>query len=1488
MTRPRSTLGPLVMALALALPGIAALLFMPRAEDPTIADRHGELIVWAHGLTARQVDTRVVQILEDELAQVEGIAHVDSAAHHGQAELSIELDASLGETFGETTATWDRVRLAIARARNQLPPEVTRLHLNDRGTEYEGIVVAITGSQDRIALRRAALDLRRALHRIDGIARIHLVADPGEQLEVSFDPLRATATGLTQSALAQVIASQGQAPAPGTLSTGHASLPIHVAGAFESVEALRALQVPMPSGRAMPLERIASVERTIAQPARQHMELGGQPAVALGIVLATNTHTSIVGSAIDEVLRTFPLPTPLRVEMISSAPDYLERRLSGLAISLVMSVFILLAVLVLFLGGRSAMIVASIIPLITLGTLGILWLVGGALDQVSIAGLIIVTGVIVDNAMVIVEQTQDRMDAGERAATAAQRVVRSIRLPLLAATLTTIAGFVPMMLAPGDAADFTRVLPLVMTIALLLSYAFALVIAPALCTRYLRPELREESRLERAGRSLSLLVSTRFRTALTLGLLTALLAGAGLPMVEQRFFPAADRDQILVQPRLREGTDLAHTTQTARAIAAALRGREEVRQTSTYVGRGAPRFYYNVVPTGTSPAFAQLLVQTHQPPSDDLITTLRADLTRDFPFAEVRVLPLEQGAPLRAPVEFRIDSRDPSVLTGLVRALHQTPGVAHVSTDGESGSPTLHIDTQADRLARHGLSNADVSRTLRIQAQGMPVATAHLDGERIPVVIARGETGETRQGARQGRATPPGSLRNAPEDQLGTAPLDRQLRLSDVARTEIRWEPGSITRRDGQPITRVLADLTGEVVVGAVVADALDRFEGEGGDRSQVDVGGAPEGARLANERMAVFFPLTLILILGTLLWLFRSIGRALLVLLSLPMAAVGIVPGLVLSGQPFGFMALLGVFAVIGVVVNDVIILIDAIDGERRRGQPRIHAIREGVRARFRPILLASLTTVGGLLPLALSDSTLWPPLAWAMISGMVASTSLTLLLVPALYGLFIDPKETKHPKAGRRNRSKNTIHRSTKAVAALLLLLTSSTEAQSQPETTEGFDLASLSEEGGLNADAITARAQAVATAVQVAEARQAGGRAEEARARRFFSPDLQLRGTVGMRFQENPTLGEVLEGELSNDGRPVPSDLAPLLAARFPVYRNQWMAEATVRFPFTAWLARGLPALRAARHLREATEEDVEDARRRVALQARQQLYALLHARGRTAIAALRATTLEESRRQAEALQRAGGASSLYLAQVEAALAITQAELAQARAQAALERDRLQSLLAMDEAPTVADALTPPSPTEHTESSLFASAIEARPELAALQHRAAAFETKARMHRGAQLPEIAAVGSVAIGQPSPTLPQTDEVAAIWHVGLEVQWSLQGTLQHGAHAERAAAASAELRALLDEAERNLRTEVRAVLRAEESAHQQWSASQVAVQAAALVLHARQRERRRGAARGLDVLEAVVALSEARLRLLESAIALQRVAARIRFLVGE
>lgn len=999
LERPRFALG---IALLLSAAGLIAWFSMPREEDPRLAERIGLVLAPFPGADAEQVERLVVEPLEEHLSEVDAIKEIRVTIRASIAIVNLELE----EDVTETGEAWGRVQDALDEAYREMPASAIEPSLDYSLIGTESVVVAISGSADVLALADAADALRRDLLGVSTVSEVALNGDPGEQIVIALDEATSRRFQLPPERLAQLLSARNVSVPGGSIRVGERRVDLRPGAELTTVEELRRTPIVLPSGAAVPLASIADVRRAPTEPVGERARMNGSSAVFVGVIPESGIDAVAFGDEVRTHIASVAERYPeLRFEELAYQPDKVEGRLSELGLSLLVGIGIVAFVLLLTMGPRLGTVVASVVPLVVFASIAVYAAGGGVLHQIAVAALVLALGLLVDNAIVMAEAIQRRLDEGQARADAVKGAVVELAVPLASATATTLASFVPMLLAPGTSGDFTRAIPIVVMLTLALSYGYAIAFTPLVSGFVLRPSKNrgQVGWVERAAGGIARL-SVKAPVLTLLGV-TLVVGGAAAFATQVRFnfFPSSDREQMVVSLALPEGTHLDATDDEARRMERFLAGLSEVRGVATFVGRSGPRFYYNLPRDPQAPFLAQLVVTTGG--RDDVTRVMRevrAFAAREMADATVVPRRLEQGPPTAAPVEIRLVGEDLSALhlasEEVQRLLREDARAVDVRANHGPGAPVLGYAIDDAQAARRGLSRVHVATAMLGRTRGLDVGAFRGGEDPVPIVV-RAPLAEDHD---------PAQL-----DAIGLTSDAGTTSLGGLTTTALRFAPAVIHRLDRRRTVSVLAQTVEGATYAQVIGDVLPALEAlELPPGVSFELGGAHESSADANAGLGQKAPIGALLLIAILLAQFNSVRKVAIVLVTAPLAVMGIWPGLFLADLPFGFVALLGAIALIGIVVNGAIVLIDLTEAKEREGMPVAEALEHAVRVRTRPILLTTATTIAGLTPLLFSESTLWPPMASAMISGLTVATALTLFAVPALYRLmFRDPT----PKGAR-----------------------------------------------------------------------------------------------------------------------------------------------------------------------------------------------------------------------------------------------------------------------------------------------------------------------------------------------------------------------------------------------------------------------------------------------------------------------------------------
>ena len=1000
-----------VVLLVVVAAGIGAYGSMSRAEDPGFVIRAAQVITLFPGASPDRVENLVTDKLEEVIQEIPELDFVKSTSKTGTSIIVVNIT----EQYMEMRPIWDNLRRKIDRARADLPDEVIGPTVNDEFGDVFGIVITLVGDGFSYAeLKTMADQARDELLRIPGVAKVDIYGAQDERVFVEYNNARLAELQLSPLQLRQILESANIIIPGGDVTTGIERIVLEPSGNFESLEDLRRTVVTLPGRRdVVYLEDLATIRRGYIDPPRSRMRASGAPSLGLAISMREGGNIIELGEQVTPVLDRLQASVPIGVDfdVVAFQPELVDQKVDEFVVSLLQAVGIVLAVMLLFLGLRTGLVVSSLVPMAMIATLMVMSFLDIGLNQMSLAALIIALGMLVDNAIVMAESIMVQMQEGKPATEAAIGSAHELRVPLLISSLTTSAAFLPIFLAQSSTGEYTAPLFKVVTITLLCSWVLSLTMTPLLCVMFLRVTTvaeggLRESRLYATYRSL-LLTGLRHPWLSLAGIVALfIIALQGLALVPSIFFPPSDKAIFTADFTLPTGTSIERTeavvAEIDRFIDDELTMREErpegVTNWATFIGQGGPRFYlsYNPAPPTPEYAFAVINATSRSVITEELVPRLEAFCLERFPDLETTLNPLQMGPPIESPVQVRVSGRDPDrlfeIVDGLKAQLRSIPGAKNIDDDWGRRSKKLVVRINQPRARRAGVTNQDVAISLQTVLSGFETTQYREADEIIPV-----------------------SLRSVAADRQDLGKLEtlnvysqttgRSVPLLQVADTEVQWQAAKVIRRNRLKTVTVSADVAPGVTamdVNDALIPWLDAEQRTWDLGYRYELGGEIETSVKANQSIGAQVPIGGLIILLLLVGQFNSVRRTLIIVLTIPLGLIGVTFGLLVANSYFGFMTLLGIIALAGIVINNAIVLIDRIDLEITQGLDPAVAVVEAAQRRLRPILLTTATTVAGLLPLWFGGGPMWEPMAIAIIFGLLFATVLTLGVVPILYSLM------------------------------------------------------------------------------------------------------------------------------------------------------------------------------------------------------------------------------------------------------------------------------------------------------------------------------------------------------------------------------------------------------------------------------------------------------------------------------------------------------
>ena len=1011
----------LLIVLLVFVAGLSSLLVLPRMEDPLMVNRAAIVNTRLPGADAERVEALITEKIEDRLREVEEIKELRSKSRPGISSISIELLDSVMRA----DEVWSKVRGKIEDALPLLPPQASRPQFDDLKIRAFARIVSVVwladGDPDYSVLRRTAKNLQDRLEAIPGTESVTRFGDPGEEVLVRVDPTAIAALGLTVGDLAEQLAALDAKQAAGTIRSRDVDLAVEMGNQFYRVDDIQRADIVGHDGRFVRLDQVAEVSLATPEPLPRQARHGDLPAISLGVLTRSEIRIDHWSRNASELIDAFAaeLPGGLGLREVMDQNAYVQTRLSNLVSNLGMGAVAICCVVLLLMGWRSAVVVASALPLTILTVLFAMRVLEVPIHQMSVTGLIIALGLLIDNAIVVADEVRTELGRGQGPGEAVATVIRRLTVPLLGSTLTTAFAFAPISLMAGPAGEFVGSIATGVILAITASLVYSLLVISTLTGLFIRVDrlgtLRQgfsSDRLERSYRGVLGALFSHPRAAIGLSLVLPLVGFLFAPQLPEQFFPPADRDQFHMEVELEPGAPLANTLAVAGRVDAILRD-EPITQVDWYFGESAPTFYYNLIANRRGePNYGQAILRTDG--VDGLRETIRRLQTRfdaEIPEARILVRQLEQGPPFDAPIEVRLFGPDLDVLTDLgneVRTiLADIPNVTH--TRGLLGETlpkaVIDVDVQSAKLA--GLTPRQIADQVEMSLDGRIGGTLLQETEELPVRVRVDDVSRSRVAAlREIELVPAGSLIS--DGGKGFKNHVEMVPLGAISHFRLEPQVGVIVRLDRQRMNEV----AGFVTAGTLPSVVLERFQ----RRLAVSDFRLPPGYRLTyggeaskrNDAVGNLMASVGVLFVMMVATLVLSLGSFRLAAIIAAVGGLSVGLGLLailLGGYPFGFMAIIGTMGLIGVAINDSIVVISTLREQHGSSVPTPESLAVTVSGCTRHIVATTMTTAAGFTPLILGGGEFWPPLAVAIAGGVLGATLLALVFAPAAYQITFTP---------------------------------------------------------------------------------------------------------------------------------------------------------------------------------------------------------------------------------------------------------------------------------------------------------------------------------------------------------------------------------------------------------------------------------------------------------------------------------------------------
>lgn len=999
----------LVLFVVLLLAGFQAYDKMPRAYDPGFIIRAAQVITYLPGASPDRIEALVSNQIEKVVQEIPELDFVTSTSKTG---VSIVV-ANIKERYTDMRPIWDNLRRKVESIEGDLPDGVIGPIVNDEFGDVFGVVLALTGEGfSQAELQTIAESAKDEFLNLADAAKVELYGVQDERIFVEYNNERLTELGLSPSQLSQMISSRNIIVSGGSIVLGRERLELEPSGNFESIEDLENTILALPSSkRVLYLKDIASVRWGYVDPPSQLVKSGSSHAIGIGISMREGGNNIRLGNDVRALIADLHQAYPIGIDFteVNFSPQEVDDKVDSFVSNLVQAIAVVAAVMLLSLGLRTGLIVATLIPASMLAAMLVMSMLNIGLDQISLAALIIALGMLVDNGIVMSESIMVQLNDGKSAVSAAIDSAQELKVSLLTSSLTTAAAFLPIYLAESATGEFTASLFKVVAITLLCSWVLSMTIVPLLCVHFLKPK-REEGigpsvLLRSYTRLLSIALHNRFWVLVAVvGLFW--LALIGMNYVPKIFFPPSDRLYFKTELELPVGTDIRRTEQVAAEIGQfidqnllANQGQAEgVSNWISYIGNGGTRFVLSHTPESSSPNYALFVINvTDYRIIDQMMARIDDYAFERFPDMRLTNKKIENGSPVKNPVEVRLYGKNTDELFTRVDQLKahmaSLPSLRNINDNWGLKTKKFDVVIDQTKARRAGISSEDIAVSLQAGLSGLKLTEFRRGEDTIPVM-----------------------LRSVAADRQDIGKLEalsvyvqssgESVPLRQVADIQVVWESAKILRRDRFKTVTVGAQLVGDVTASEVFDQLqpwLDTQSLAWESGARYEFGGEQESSGKANASIVEQLPVAGFIILVLLVGQFNSLRKPLIILVTIPLGFIGISFGLLLANSFFGFMTLLGLISLAGIVINNAIVLLERIELEIKVNQlSPYHAIMQAAQRRFRPILLTTATTVLGMLPLYLGGGEMWEPMAVAIIGGLLFSTLLTLGVVPVLYSLL------------------------------------------------------------------------------------------------------------------------------------------------------------------------------------------------------------------------------------------------------------------------------------------------------------------------------------------------------------------------------------------------------------------------------------------------------------------------------------------------------
>lgn len=983
--------------IAIITGGLWSYFHLGRSEDPDFTIRQAVVTAAWPGASAQQITQQVTDPLEKKLQDTKGLDYIKSFTHDGKTVIYVNLKDSVPKE--EMQTRWHEIRNLVNDEWGSLPSGVMGPYINDRFDDVYGSIYAVTGDGFSYEEKRKyAENIRRRLTGVEDVQKVELLGVQKQEIYVEMDQNKLASFGMRPSDVFAMLQQQGAMMPAGMIHTDSRNVAIRVEGLLDTVESLKELPIHV-GERSFHLGDVASVTQMYADPETSLMYFNGKPAVGIAVSMAPGGNNLVLGKNLEREIEKekAELPAGLDIEQVADQPSVVNDSIHEFTKSLLEAIVIVMAASFLSLGFWSGIVLALCIPVVVCASFIYMKWQGIDLHIVSLGTLIVSLGLLVDDAIIVIEMMQVKLEEGMDRLAAAQAAYKGCAKPMLAGTLITAAGFIPVGFAAGQTAEYVGAFFWVIASTLLLSWVASIFVSPVLGYRFIRVKAGEKKSAfaDRAYRLFYKAIAwcIRFKKTVIIGT-AAIFAGtvALIPFVNQEFFPDSVRPEIILDVNLPSGASIKETKEVMAGIADNLYGDDRVSSFSTYIGDSAPRFILLFDPLAPEDSHGQMiLVARDSKVRDSLRDDTLAFIAEQYPDARAHARLFTTGPPAEYPIMLRLSGKNVEDTVKFAKEaaalVSQYPGMKNVSMDWPEETPVVRLKIDQDKVRKLGGDNYSISRDLYVKLSGYKVAESYQGNQLVPISFRL-------EGSNAARLADLSSL----PVHVGSG---RYVPLGEIADISYENETSTIWRRDLHPTITIRGETGGDKTADSVVNELYDRtlkeFREHLPDGYTLEKDGAIENSEKSVQYLAAPVPIMIFLILMILMFELDKIPLMVIAGITGPLGLIGAILSLFLTRQPMGFVSIVGMLALSGMVVRNSIILLDQIRQHLADGKKPYDAVIESAALRFRPIMLSSVTDVLGFVPLI--PSPFWRPLAVSFIGGLLLATAIGLLVVPALY---------------------------------------------------------------------------------------------------------------------------------------------------------------------------------------------------------------------------------------------------------------------------------------------------------------------------------------------------------------------------------------------------------------------------------------------------------------------------------------------------------